>query len=124
MCKGFQVPAGETSVATHYIPHRVQLTLAERGAGSRVAAPLLIPQIAHHRAHVPRGNRLCEQHLTRCGEVVSLAVVQQLVQLLSRQSRQAFPQGCGDVVRGHAHIHSVDPPSLQPWIDSPADALL
>src|SRR4051794_28269644 len=103
----------ECAVAVHHIADRVERPLAEvrRSALGNSCGPLVVPETSDDRPHVPCGNRFAEQWLAEGRRVVSLAVVEQLVQLLDPDTRKpASYLGC-NIMCGqlsHATNHNGD----------------
>jgi len=87
----FEVVAREGAVPAHHIPDRVQDGLVENRILDGDSVVLLrFPQLAHNGSHVPRGDRFDEEWFVEGRQVVTLAVIEEFVELLD-------PQGVGKV---------------------------
>jgi hypothetical protein len=64
-----------------------------------LAVFLVVPEGADDWPHIPRGDRFREQRLIERGQMVALAVVEQLVQLLGRHAREPLAEDRGHIVR-------------------------
>ena len=89
----FEVAAGKGAVAADHIPDRVQDGLVEdRILDSDSVVLLRFPQLTHNGAHVPCGDRFDEERFIEGRQMMALAVIEQFVELLDPDPRQAPSQ--------------------------------
>src|SRR5664279_647264 len=89
----FEVAVREGAVAAHPIPDRVQDGLVEdRILDGDSVVLLRFPQLAHNGAHVPCGDRFDEERFIEGRQMMALAVIEQFVELLDPDPRQAPSQ--------------------------------